>query len=109
MKDDAEHVPCCLCGKNTDYVSTEICVECWELKWRMQKHPEIARKILEQLDNPKLLTRPFPFGTRIKYFDVEAIVENDQGGKTIRVKIDGYEQEWFWELEGIVCEVLPPE
>ncbi len=40
--------PCRLCGMPTEMLSTKLCDPCWELESRIQKSPDIARKILKE-------------------------------------------------------------
>lgn len=41
-----ETCPCGLCGTPTKLTGTQRCDNCWEMEGRIQRNPEIARKIL---------------------------------------------------------------
>ena len=43
-------IDCKICGKKTHRIGTQLCDPCWELKTRIEANPEIARKILEGID-----------------------------------------------------------
>lgn len=45
-----DKVSCRLCGKLTPMLGTKLCDRCWELESRIKHNPELARKILEQLE-----------------------------------------------------------
>lgn len=51
---------------------------------------------------------PLASGTRITYIGMNATVMQDTGGKTLLVIADDYgkPQDWAWELDGNVCEVI---
>jgi len=46
-------VQCRICGKWTPMTGTKLCDRCWELETRIERDPELARKILEQVDKRK--------------------------------------------------------
>lgn len=43
---------CQLCGelKHTPQVGSRLCDRCWELKWRIEADPDLARRILAGVD-----------------------------------------------------------
>lgn len=43
-------VDCRLCGEETPMLGTGLCDSCWELETRIHGNPELARKILDTLD-----------------------------------------------------------
>jgi len=43
-------VPCKWCGKETAYLSTQMCDAHWELSRRIESEPEMARIMLEIFD-----------------------------------------------------------
>ncbi len=45
-----ETVPCTLCGKPTEMLNTELCDPCGELNTRIRKDPDIARKVLDNME-----------------------------------------------------------
>jgi hypothetical protein len=47
---DAERVPCTICGKPTRMLGTKLCDGCWELRTRIERDPDIAHKILNNLE-----------------------------------------------------------
>lgn len=49
---------------------------------------------------------PLPAGTEIEYCDMPAVVVQDDGGSTLRVACDGFEQTWRWSFEGVSCTVV---
>lgn len=49
MGDIGHMVDCGLCGKHTRNTGTKRCDLCWELQWRVERSPEIARTILNNL------------------------------------------------------------
>jgi hypothetical protein len=49
-KVEEKNVPCKLCNTPTTFTGTELCNRCWELKSRIEMHPELARKILEDFE-----------------------------------------------------------
>jgi hypothetical protein len=46
-----EVVPCELCGTDTPMTGTMHCDGCHELETRIHMDPELARKILKELEN----------------------------------------------------------
>lgn len=44
--DKLDMVKCDLCGAPTSFKGTRRCNRCWELETRIQRDPELARKIL---------------------------------------------------------------
>ena len=46
----AETVPCRVCGDPTEMRGTKLCDRCWELKNRIRAAPELARRILAQME-----------------------------------------------------------
>jgi len=42
--------PCKLCATPTPMLGTRLCGRCWELDRRVRAAPEIARRILAELD-----------------------------------------------------------
>lgn len=77
------------------------------VRWLIMRKPE---GLIAEGEQPA--QRPLPAGTVIVYSGIVATVISDDGGPTIKVKTEGddYEQNWFWELDGISCKVvaLPP-
>lgn len=49
---DQPTCPCRLCGKPTQMLGTKLCDFCWELERRIHRDPEIARRILNEMDAP---------------------------------------------------------
>ena len=49
MKDELKIVKCKWCGTDTTMTDTEECDGCWELRYRIEFQPELARKMLEAL------------------------------------------------------------
>lgn len=47
---EVESCPCGLCGKPTLMTGTKRCDNCWEMEGRIRRSPDIARKILAELD-----------------------------------------------------------
>lgn len=45
-----EAVPCRLCSAPTLSTGTKLCDRCWELKGRIRRDPELARKILDDVE-----------------------------------------------------------
>jgi hypothetical protein len=45
--------PCAICGRQTYMLATKLCNRCWELKTRITADPELARKILAELDEAR--------------------------------------------------------
>ena len=45
---------CEICGDVTPYTGTRRCNRCWELEKRITSDPHLARKILENLECPKV-------------------------------------------------------
>lgn len=50
---DTKQVPCDICGEATPYAFTRRCNSCWELERRVEARPDLARKILEQIEKEK--------------------------------------------------------
>lgn len=50
--------------------------------------------------------KPLPIGTLISYCGHEAVVVEDYGGSRITVACEGVTQRWYWEFEGVQCEVV---
>lgn len=46
MPEMGQHMPCNYCGSLTRMLGTQICDNCWSLRKKIEKNPEIARKIL---------------------------------------------------------------
>jgi hypothetical protein len=46
---EVEAVACSLCETKTPSLGTQRCDECWELETRIERQPEIARKILKAI------------------------------------------------------------
>lgn len=46
-------VPCTLCGGPTYMLGAKLCIRCWELSTRVQADPDLARKVLAELDEAK--------------------------------------------------------
>ena len=44
-------VPCRFCGVATHMLGTSLCDRCWELSRRMQDDPELAAKILAEINH----------------------------------------------------------
>ncbi|MHC4621367.1 MAG: hypothetical protein ACYTEQ_26800 [Planctomycetota bacterium] len=65
--DGQETTACKYCGKPTPMLGTKLCDGCWELETRIKANPELARKIMKDLEQPLPLRRP---ATKI---EVEAI------------------------------------
>lgn len=42
-------VPCSLCNNPTHMPASKLCGRCWELKNRIERDPDIARKILKDI------------------------------------------------------------
>lgn len=55
MKDDRPTVNCRICGTPTPMLGTERCDRCWELERRIRFDPEIARRILADIDAKKAM------------------------------------------------------
>jgi hypothetical protein len=49
---------------------------------------------------------PFPVGSIIQYMDVEATVLQDTGDRTIYIDIDGEQETWQYELDGVKCKLV---
>lgn len=45
-----ETVPCSVCETPTAMTGTRLCDRCWELERRIHADPEIARKILDEMN-----------------------------------------------------------
>jgi hypothetical protein len=45
-----ETVPCGICGTATPMLGTKRCDRCWELEKRIHANPELARKILADME-----------------------------------------------------------
>lgn len=45
--------PCTICKKPTPMLGTKLCDRCWELSSRIRDAPDLARKILAELDKNK--------------------------------------------------------
>ena len=50
--------------------------------------------------------RPLPPGAVIDYCGERATVICDDGGRTVSVRVDGFRQNWCWDLEGVSCTVV---
>ena len=50
MKTTLHTVPCGLCGKPTPMTGTKRCDFCWEMEGRIRREPDLARKVLAQLE-----------------------------------------------------------
>jgi NMD protein affecting ribosome stability and mRNA decay len=48
-----EMIPCTICGKPTPMLGTKLCNRCWELRSRILADPELARKIINEMDGPE--------------------------------------------------------
>lgn len=48
-----ETVPCRICSNPTLMIGTMLCDRCWELECRIKADPELAAKILGQLEGGK--------------------------------------------------------
>lgn len=48
-----ETTPCTICGRETPMLGTKLCDRCWELSSRIKADPDLARKILADLDKNK--------------------------------------------------------
>ena len=46
-------VPCKYCGKKTDMTATKLCNDCWEMHSRMESRPDIAKKILLDIESKR--------------------------------------------------------
>lgn len=46
-------VECKLCGKPTPMLGTKMCDGCWELDRRIRMNPEIAVKIMKEIENER--------------------------------------------------------
>ena len=44
-------VPCKLCKIQTPMLGTKLCDPCWELSWRIEMNPKIARIILNKIES----------------------------------------------------------
>jgi len=45
-RDQPEVVSCKYCGTLTRMVKLGLCEDCWEIKWRAEKKPWVAEKII---------------------------------------------------------------
>lgn len=45
-----ETIPCRLCNKPTKMLGTKLCDECWELESRIHNQPQLAQKVLDQMN-----------------------------------------------------------
>jgi hypothetical protein len=50
--------------------------------------------------------RPLPQGAIIDFCGECATVISDDGGRTVSVMADGFQQNWYWEFEGAECTVI---
>ena len=46
-------VPCELCGEPTIYTETKRCDACWHVERAVESNPELARRVLQRLDEEK--------------------------------------------------------
>ena len=46
----ATQISCSLCGEVPESVYTQLCDNCWELTNRIQHKPELARKVLRNME-----------------------------------------------------------
>ena len=53
-------VPCRLCGKSTKMVSYKLCNACWTLNRHVRGNPEMALRILNDLEVEKILRYTSP-------------------------------------------------
>lgn len=44
-------VECKWCGGKTHMTATKLCDRCWELESRIGANPELARRMLQEIDN----------------------------------------------------------
>lgn len=44
--------PCRLCGKPTEMLGTKLCEPCWHVERAVLGDPDLARRILADLDKP---------------------------------------------------------
>jgi len=51
LQDSRPRVPCGICGTPTPMTGTKRCNRCWELESRIKGDPDLARKILDQLNS----------------------------------------------------------
>lgn len=51
--DTEPKVPCKFCGKDTIMLGTKLCDGCWELTRRIERDPELAQKILNEIKQSK--------------------------------------------------------
>jgi len=52
-------IACRLCGAMTGMLGTQLCDRCYELETRIQRDPELSRKILAELPYPGTRTGRF--------------------------------------------------
>lgn len=48
-----ETVACKLCGEPTPMLGTKMCNSCWELDKRIRMNPDIAAKIMKEIENER--------------------------------------------------------
>ena len=51
MNDDRPTVPCGICGTQTQMTGTKRCDWCYELENRVRRNPDLARQILQSIEN----------------------------------------------------------
>lgn len=42
-------IPCKWCGKPTTYLGTKMCNRCYELSDRIERDPELAKRMIKEL------------------------------------------------------------
>jgi len=53
---DEDRIPCKWCGTPTQMLGTKMCDGCWELETRIQSQPDLARRILDDLESESQVT-----------------------------------------------------
>lgn len=70
-------VPCRLCADPTTMTGTRLCDRCWELEWRIEDRPLIARRILRNMKGGALLPSLASEDNRLRDAVVEAALAWD--------------------------------